>query len=69
MTATEAAAARGIRVEPLPSPDAWGNSWQAEIPRRKGRAGGPPLALMLAETPDAAARMALAYLGARGWRS
>lgn len=65
-TATEAAAARGIRVEPLTPPDPWGNRWQAVIPR-KGRCR-MPLATLLADTPEAAARAALQYVGARGWQ-
>jgi CO/xanthine dehydrogenase Mo-binding subunit len=67
-TAVEACAARGIRVEPMQSPDPWGNTWQAAIPRR-GRGVQQPLAVMLAETPEVAARAALQYVGAKGWKS
>lgn len=65
-TAVEACAARGIRVQPMEPPDAWGNTWQAVIPRR-GRAP-QPLAATLAVTPDEAARAALQYVGAKGWK-
>lgn len=64
--AIDAAAARGIRVTQT-RPDPWGNTWQATIPRR-GRAA-LPLACMLADSADAAARAALQYVGARGWQS
>lgn len=67
-TATEAAAARGIRVEPLPQPDEWGNTWQAVIPR-KGRGTLLPMAATLAGTAEDAARAALQYVGARGWQA
>lgn len=64
-TATEAAASRGIRVLPMP-PDAWGNTWQAVIPRG-GRGVQQPLASLLAPSAEQAARDALQYVGARGW--
>lgn len=62
----QACAARGITVEQR-EPDEHGNCWQATIPR-KGR-GSPtvPLACFRAPVADEAARMALRYVGARGW--
>jgi hypothetical protein len=61
--AKAAAAARGIAVNQIP-PD-HGHLWVASIPR-KGR-GAPPLARLLADSDEEAARAALRYLGVKGW--
>ena len=65
MTALETARARGIVVAER-GPDERGNKWCATISRR-GRGEQPPLARMVAESAEEAARMALVYVGARGW--
>lgn len=63
----EACKARGITVDAR-EPDERGNCWEATIPR-KGRSGpGVPLAGLWAPTADEAARMALRFVGARGWK-
>lgn len=66
MTALETARARGIDVAPCPA-DEHGNAWCATIPHHRGRGEKMPLARMLAESAEEAARMALVYVGARGW--
>lgn len=65
--ALDAAAARGIRVQPLPRPDEWGNTWEAVIPRRGRGPHALPQACMRAATDEEAARAALQYIGANGW--
>lgn len=66
--ALEACRNRGIVVAPLSAPDEHGNIWRAAV-RYRGRAAGQPgWVHLLASTEDEAARMALRYVGARGWR-
>lgn len=60
-TAVEAAAARGIRVEPSGEPD---HPWRAVVPCR--RSGGR-VVRVLDRTAELAAAGGLAYIGAKGW--
>ncbi len=65
--ALEACAARNIVVEQWAG-DAHGNVWRATVPRHGRAANRPPLVRMVAPSADEAARMALRYVGARGWQ-
>lgn len=64
--ALEACRNRGIAVEPWAG-DEHGNIWRATVLRKHG-ARGAPMVHLLATTGEEAARMALRYIGARGWR-
>lgn len=66
-SALDACRTRGIVVEQWAG-DEHGNVWRAAV-RYRGRAAGQPgWVHLLAPTEDEAARMALRYVGARGWR-